>query len=117
MTLKTTNAWRETLIERAEKGFWTSGSDLSDICHDADEAERLVIECKELNGRLEHSRGVEAFIRKEIIADLRAKLNMAYEKAAQVCDKIADGEYGDLFATGAGECAREIRALKEQEKP
>lgn len=41
----------------------------------------------------------------------------AYERAAKVCRKIAnDPGYGDLFADGAVECEKAIRALAKEAK-
>ena len=57
------------------------------------------------------------FAMNKAITDLRAKLNDAYEGAAQVCEQTdIDGEGPDCWDWHSKDYAAAIRALKEQEK-
>ena len=73
MTLKTTKEQREEIARVAAKGFWTGQKIILDLCHDADEAERLETEVIRLSGLLVNRDADTVYLRKEI-ADLRAKL-------------------------------------------
>ena len=115
MTLKTTEEQRDELLanNRALLPYAQVSITLQmvhNLCHDADRA-----------GELEKEN-----------ADLRAKLDEAYEKAARVCENgiltadevlsyLESGNSGDIGAAYAAMESRSnaaaIRALKEQEKP
>ena len=129
MTLKTTKEQRNKLIFQAEAdakaGEWTLLPEwtIQDLCHDADRARELEKEIQTLNkcafiGSMRdcptHGESEELKRLKQENADLRAKLDGAYEKAARVVEERGARIGG---AIRPDKTARAIRALKEQEKP
>ena len=123
MTLKTTKEQRDELLanNRALLPYAQVSITLQmvhNLCHDADRA-------RELEKELETGRKAWKVLQQKN-DDLRAKLDEAYEKAANVCeDKYDQFSSKDQFAfpenranaeQGCQSCAGAIRALKEQEK-
>ena len=128
MTLKTTKERIEQLLVAAANTRFDdclltlSREEVTNLCHDADMA-------GELEKELETGRKAWKVLQQKN-ADLRAKLDEAYEKAAQVCENgiltadevlsyLGSGNSGDVGAAYAAMESRSnaaaIRALKEQE--
>ena len=122
MTLKTTKEQRDKLLRRldlvtnampnaSKTVLVVDEEDIRDLCHDADRAGGLEV--------LYEQRGLYLQDAEATIADLRAKLDEAYENAARVCEADAEmqrsvgnqGAAGNLINAAAA-----IRALKKQEK-
>ena len=105
------------------------------LCHDADRAEEMGALLADMYTRLEagnlHLPYCNAGRDQKVgeagsicccplgkeIADLRAKLDGAHERAAMVCEQVdADGEGPDCWDWHAKDYAKAIRALKEYQQ-
>ena len=121
MTLKTTKEQRDLLSSAHLVPGLLSHTMLMGLCHDADRAGELEVENMQdyldieraLSGqRLLYNRPLASRV-----ADLRAQLDGAYERAARMCEQVdADGEGPDCWDWHAKNYAKAIRALKEQEE-
>ena len=123
MTLKTTKEQRDEWLNSAK-----SYTDIplnciaalpfefiNNLCHDADEAERLETEVIRLSGLLANRDADTVYLRKEI-ADLRAKLNEALRRMDRTREILTGGTPTPDRNWGALDTS-DLRALKEQDKP
>ena len=116
MTLKTTKEQRDNF-----RNGWGTFNDASlgwihDLCHDADQAGELEEEVTRLDkGWTNSIRYHEKAIAE--ITDLRAKLDEAYERAAQVCEQeICNCCWTEESQVAIEQVVSTIRALKGQEE-
>ena len=122
MTLKTTKEQRDALLIFIDaQDVTVYNSVVRDLCHDADMAREL--EEENMQDYLDIERalsGQRLLYNRRLairVADLRAQLEGAYEKAAQVCEQTDDnGEGPDCWDWHAKDYAAAVRALKEQEE-
>ena len=138
MTLKTNENWRKltcyAIVAKKLQGWQIEieGQDVLDLCHDAGRAEELEEENAELrsvvdryNRRSESGECIGDYLDalehnqdlvKEI-TDLRAKLDEAYERAAQVCEQeICNCCWTEESQVAIEQVVSTIRALKGQEE-
>ena len=122
-TLKTTkeqhDSWRHYSAEKLR--LMLGKEDIDNLCHDADRARELGEENADLHAKLDrYTRIAESgksygddLDNIERIAELEAKLNGAYDRAAEELEKA----FNEADTLNLLHGAARVRALKEQEKP
>ena len=122
MALKTTKEQTDDLRGLSDRDWYQgrifdklSRVVMNNLCHDAERARELEKEVIELRGWIKHYERAEPESWKALrheIADLRAQLNGAYDRAAEELEKA----FNEADTLNLLHGAARVRALKEQEK-